>query len=132
MYGLTLRWTRRSVLHMNTTAGQDFATAARKNLGIGPRSTKNAAALKRDMLAAVETACTFPKSYGPERTAIFRTAFGVVSGYRKHIDGYRVDGNTRYQIEQMTPYQFASFIGKQIDAGVTNVGEAERFYAAMR
>ena len=114
------------------TAGQTFALAAYKNLGVSPRTSKNAAALKRDMLAAVETACTYAGSYSDERTATFRTAYAVVAGYRKHIDGYRVDGVVRYQIGQMSPYRFAAFLGQQVDAGVTNVGDAERFYAAMR
>jgi len=32
----------------------------------------------------------------------------------------------------MSPYRFAAFLGQQVDADVTNVGDAERFYAALR
>lgn len=118
---------------MNTaTAGQIFANTMRTNFGVTARTRKNSASVKRDMIEAIERALYIPGYYSDEKTAIFRTAAGAFFGYQKHIDGYRVDGMVRYQIEQMSPYQFAAFLGSQVDAGVTNTGDAERFYASMR
>lgn len=37
-----------------------------------------------------------------------------------------------YQIEMMSPWQFAGLLGSMIDAGVTNTFEGEEFFQNMR
>lgn len=46
-------------------------------------------------------------------------------------EGYRIPGILAYRISQMTPWQFAGFLGEMVDAGVTNVGEGEVFFSKM-
>jgi hypothetical protein len=115
------------------TSGQQLAQTLRKGFGINSRSRdrRDGGSIKRDMIEAIENAVALPGYCGPAKTAIYATASAVVRSHRKHVDGYRIDGQLRYHITSMTPWEFAGLLGEMVDAGITNVGEGEVFYAAM-
>ncbi len=119
------------------TAGQVLAATLRKNFRIGTRTRRygtvfgHRADLHAAMIEAVENAVQFPGYYSPEKTDILRAAWGAAMSYRKHYDGYRMNSVVRRRISEMSAYQFAALLGRMVDAGVTNTGSGERFFAAM-
>lgn len=116
------------------TKGQELTATLRKSFRINSRSRVHRAGmdLRTEMLDAIRNAVYYPGYYGPEKTAVYSEARGALLSYDKHVDGYRIDGMLRYRITSMSPWQFAGFLGEMVDAGITNVGEGERFFAAMR
>ncbi|WP_428956173.1 hypothetical protein [Streptomyces sp. cg35] len=123
-------------LAARSTKGQNFAREMRSYLQIGPRtrrfnSKKWAVDGHRDVINLIAEASYNPGMYNADREAIFRTAFAALRSWEKHIDGYRTDVNLVAHINAMTPYQFVAFLADMIDAGITNVGEGERYFAEM-
>ncbi len=116
-----------------TTTGEALTATLRSSFRINSRSRdhRDGGSLKADMLESIENAVWYPGYYSPERTALSQAAFGAVLAYRKHVDGFRVDGMVRYQIMRMSPWQFAGLIGEMVDAGVENTGAGEVFFGRM-
>lgn len=116
---------------MNT--GEQFTAAVRKSFRISSRTRdhRDGGSLKADMLESIRNAVTYPGYYGPERTELSRAAWGTYLSYEKHVEGYRIPGELRFRIVSMSPWQFAGLLGEMIDAGVTNCGEGEHFFANM-
>jgi hypothetical protein len=113
---------------MNTTTA-----TLRKYFHISPRTRRfrgNDDLFAR-MLESVELAATQPGYFNETTEQALHPAFGAVLAYRKHVDGYRIDGMTISRIKSLSPWQFAALIGQMVDAGVTNTGEGERFFRAM-
>lgn len=115
------------------TKGQKFAKTMRYTLSIGTRTRRYAG---RDMHAAILDAINetnlYPGCRSEETETILRTAYGAWMSYQKHIAGYRVDGQLIAHINALSPWQFCNLLGRMIDAEVTNVGQGEEFFAAMR
>lgn len=116
------------------TKGQQFAKDMRKNLGIGTRTRRHRKGvdLHAEILECIRNATYYPGCYTERREAIFRTAFGALLSYDKHIAGYRVDGKVISHISNLSPYQFCNLLGRMIDAEITNVGEGEQFFSQLR
>lgn len=115
------------------TTGQQLAAALRKGHAINSRSRdrRDGYSVKARMLEDIRIACQHDGYFGTEKTALYREASGTVRSYDKHVDGYRIDGMLRYQIVSMSPWEFAAFLGAMVDAGITNVGEGERYFQQM-
>ena len=119
------------------TAGQILAAELRRSFWIGTRTSRYGKIfgvrtdLHDAMVEAIENAVRRPGYYGPERTEVYRAAWGAVMSYRKHYDGYRMDPAVRRYISEMSAYQFAALLGRMADAGVANTGDGERFFADM-
>lgn len=122
---------------MTQTAGQILTAALRKNFGIGTRTSRygkvfgHRTDLHTAMVEAIENAVQLPGYYGPEKTEVFRTAWGAAMSYRKHVGGYRIDGVLAMRINALSAYQFAALLGRMVDAGVATTGDGERFFADM-
>jgi len=116
------------------SVGTEFAEMVRKNLKMNGRTRNNRGGhnLKRDIIEAIANAVFYPGYYNEERTALYRAAYPVYCSYTKHVMGSRVAPMVAYEIEMMTPYQFAGFLGEMIDAGVTTAFEGEIFFQNMR
>lgn len=116
------------------TKGQELAATLRNSFRINSRSHtyRDGMDLRTEMLDAIRNATYYPGYYSAEKTAIYREAIGAVQSYEKHVDGFRIDGVLRYRITSMSPWQFAGMLGQMVDAGVSNVGEGERYFTAMR
>lgn len=116
------------------TAGQIFARDMRKNLGIGARTRrfKGSADMHREILEGIANAMFTPGYYGEPRQAIFRTAFAAYSSYEKHIHNGRASAELIAHINALSPWQFCNLLGEMVDAGISNVGEGERFFRQMR
>jgi hypothetical protein len=126
------------VMHLaaRSTKGQNFAREMRAHFHIGARtrrfnSKKWTEDGHRDVMQAIADANNYPGSTNAEREAIFRTAFAALCSWEKHILGGRADAGLVAHINQMTPYQFVALIGEMVDAGISNVGEGEQFFASM-
>ncbi len=119
------------------TAGQILADTLRANFGIGTRTRRYGklygyrADLHLAMIETIENAVQLPGYYSPAKTEILRTAWGAAMSYRKHACGYRLDGVLAQHINALSAYRFAALLGRMVDAGVSNTGEGERFFAAM-
>jgi hypothetical protein len=119
-----------------STTGQNFAREMRSYLQIGPRtrrfnSKKWTVDGHRDVINLIAEASYNPGMYNADREAIFRTAGAALRSWEKHIDDCRADVNLVAHINAMTPYQFVGLLGDMVDAGITNVGEGERYFAEM-
>jgi hypothetical protein len=119
------------------TAGQTLADTLRNSFHIGTRTGRYGKVfgqrtdLHIAMIESIENAVQYPGYYGPERTAILRTAYAATISYRKHVGGYRVDPLAALHINGLSAYQFAALLGAMVDAGVSNTGEGEAFFARM-
>jgi len=118
----------------NTTAGTEFAATMLKNHGIGPRTrrTRDGLNMINQIVESVEYATYLSGYYGEEKERIFRTAFTAVSGYKKHILGYRIDAQVIAKIQAMSPRQFVMLLADMIDSDVNHMGDAERYFNGMR
>lgn len=115
------------------TKGQQFAKSMRDNHGIGTRTRRHRKGvdLHAEIMESIRNATFYPGWYGEERQEIFRAAFGAWQSYNKHIAGYRANANVVSHINALSPYQFCALIGRMIDAGISNVGEGERFFTEL-
>lgn len=116
------------------TAGQILAAALRQNFRIGTRTGRYGKVfgdLHTSMIEAIENAVQLPGYYGPEKTDAFSAAWGAAMSYRKHVNGYRIDGQLAFHINGLSAYRFAALLGRMVDAGVSNAGEGEAFFSAM-
>jgi hypothetical protein len=119
------------------TAGQIFADAIRKSFAIGTRTGRygkvfgHRTDMHNAMIEAIENAVQLPGYYSAERTEIYRAAWGAAMSYRKHVNGYRIDGVLARRINALSAYRFAELIGRMIDAGVTTTGDGEVFFQDM-
>lgn len=115
------------------TAGQDVTDTLRRYFKVGARTRRyrQGSDLHADMLEAIQNATTCPGYYTERTERPLGAAFGAFLAYDKHVNGYRIDGALRRRITELTPYQFAALLGRMVDAGVTNCGEGERFFAEM-
>jgi hypothetical protein len=117
------------------TAGQQFTAHVAKSLAIGgkTRNHRGSRNMRNEILETVDTACQYPGYWTPERQSAIRAASTAVAAYRKHILGARVDSIVCWYVrEGMSPYRFAQFLGRMVDAKISNMGEAELFFDAMR
>ncbi|MFJ1539245.1 hypothetical protein ACIODS_11950 [Micromonospora chalcea] len=115
------------------TTGQELAAELRRYFKIGTRTRRyrNGTDLHADMLEAIKTVAHYPGCYSERTEKPLRAAFGAFLAYNKHVDGYRIDGTLHRRITELSPYQFAAFLGRMVDAGVTNPGEGERYFADL-
>jgi len=116
------------------STGTEFAGMVRKaaRMSTRTRDRRDGGSLKKDILEAIQASNHYPGYYNEERTRLYRAAYPVWMAWRKHVDGYRIDGLLRYRIDQLTPWQFAGLLGEMIDAGVTNTFQGELFFSALR
>lgn len=120
-----------------TTAGRTLTDTLRANFGIGTRTRRHGKAfghrtdLHNAMIEAIENAVQYPGYYSDTKTAILHTAWGAAMSYRKHVQGYRIDGTLAFHINSLSAYQFAALLGQMVDAGITNTGDGERFFSDM-
>ncbi|MGW3427980.1 hypothetical protein ACWDHW_08485 [Streptomyces melanosporofaciens] len=114
--------------------GQQFAKDMRKNLGIGTRTRRFRLGrdLHAEILECIQHATFDAGWYSEQRENLFREGFGAWQSYEKHIAGYRVDSKVITYINGLSPYQFCNLLGRMVDAGITNVGEGERFFNQLR
>lgn len=115
------------------TSGQQLAAALRKGAAINSRSRdrRDGSSIKERMLEDIRVACEYGGYFNAEKTALYRTASGAVRSYDKHVDGYRIDGELRFEITSLSPWMFAALLGDMVDAGITNVGEGERYFEQL-
>lgn len=116
---------------MTKTAGQQLAATLRRIKNVGPRtrSYRDGIDVKAEMIESIRNEWMYPGYYQGATADALRTGFPALLSWDKHVEGYRIDGELRYQITLLTPYQFAGFLGQMIDAGVANVGDGERFFS---
>lgn len=117
------------------TAGQKLTATLTQTLHIGSR-TRNRRGntnLRAEIIDTVQTAATVPGYWTAERQQAMATGYTAINAYRKHIEGARLDSIICWYVrEGMSPYQFAKLLGRMVDAGVTNVFEAEKFFGSLR
>jgi hypothetical protein len=118
---------------MSATPGQELAAALRRFFSAGTRTRRYRGGrdLHAEMAEAVMYAAQYPGYYTSGTQGALKAGFGAALAYEKHIRGYRVPGALAAEIGAMTAWQFAGLLGRMTDAGVTNTGEGERFFAEM-
>lgn len=119
---------------LEETAGQKFIKNAKRVFKIGP-STKRFRRFDNmiDLIGAgVKNARYHPGYYSLETTEAFAPALNVIFAWEKHVDCRRLDGAMTEILLQIRPYRFIWLVGAMIDAGVTNVSEAEGWFRENR
>jgi hypothetical protein len=123
------------------TNGQQFADALRKVMHIGPRTRQRrkhplGVSSKQDVTAealeAVENAHIYPGYYSEPTSRALAYGWSAVTSWNKHVEGYRIDSTQRAYLTSLSPWQFTALLGEMVDAGISNVGEGERWFAARR
>jgi hypothetical protein len=115
------------------TAGTEFAkTAARYfHIGAQTRRYRKGTDLHAEIAEAVHMAATLPGYYSEATQEALRVAFSAVCGYEKHILGYRARPETCRKVAEMSPRQFLALLADMVDAGVSNQGDAERYFQGL-
>lgn len=115
------------------TAGQVLTAEIRRYFRINSRTrtTRNGQNLRAEIIDMLQLANTLPGYYSEATHVALNGTYGIYLSWMKHIDGYRIDGMLRYRLTSMTPWEFSALLGQMLDAGVTNVGEGETFFANM-
>ena len=116
------------------STGAEFAKMVRKYFHIGAktRTYRGGRNMKDEILEAIATSNNYPGYYNEDQTKLFSAAYPILSAYLKHAKGGRVDPMVAYELEMMSPWQWAGMLGDMIDAGVSNTGEGEEFFRKMR
>jgi hypothetical protein len=120
------------------TAGQELTAALRRYFSVGTRTRRHRkdrygyrADLHRQMVEAIMNAAQYPGYYCEGTQNALTAGFGTALAYDKHVEGYRISGTLAYQINSMSPWQFAALLGQMVDAGVQTTGDGERFFSDM-
>lgn len=124
---------------MATTEGQALTAALRRYFSIGTRTRRyrkdGYGDHDRDLHSAMVEAIIYAAQYDSFHATATQQALeghgAIAHAYVKHVLGHRIDGELARRISEMTPWQFAAMLGDMVDAGVTNTGEGERFFAEM-
>jgi hypothetical protein len=116
------------------SAGTDFAKMVRKYFSIGPRTRnyRKGQDLKKEILEAIAINNSYPGYYSETQAPLFQSAYSAMVSIEKHIIGGRFDPVFSYEVEKMSPWQYAAMVGEMIDAGVSNTYEGEQFFKAKR
>jgi len=116
-----------------TTAAAEFAATVTRYLHINSRTRlfRRGFDVKAEIVESVLVAATIPGYYVEHTQKALAPAFAAVCGYRKHILGCRINGETVSRIREMSPWQFTQMLADMIDKGVSNAYEAERYFQAM-
>ena len=116
------------------TDGQHFTVTMRSYLSVGPRTRnyRNGENVKARVLEVIETNRLYRGYFNAAQTAAFTPAGGAAYAWCKHIEGYRADPVLIAKLTALTPYKFIALLGDMIDAGVTNSGEGETYFRALR
>lgn len=125
------------------TTGQQFTTALRRTHHIGPRTRwgrdgysriEGTYNLRTEMTQTTLDAGQHPEWFGDDGEAL-RAGFDAILGWMKHVghvDGGRIDAVAAAALRRLSPYRWAALLGEMVDAGITNTGEAERWFAGKR
>ena len=113
------------------TKGQTVAKTLRKVLHIGARTRRyrDGEDLYARMLEAVTLAATLSGYWMPATQESLRPGFMAAAAHNKHVEGGRVNGLLVQHITTLSPWKFAAYLGEMVDAGITNVGQAEIWYS---
>lgn len=111
------------------TKGQEFAKTVTRINGIGGRTRRyrKGADLFNLILSDVQTAVESPFAFSKTSTAALTSGFIAAWAYHQHIDGGRARPEICLAVKDLSPYRFAQFLGRMIDAGISNMYEAEQW-----
>jgi hypothetical protein len=113
------------------TTGTALTAELRRCFHIGPRTRRyrrhGHVDLHVQMVVAIEMACYELAYWSPAMTALLRPGIAAAASYRKHVVGCRIGGAKIAAVNGMSAWRFSAFLGQMVDAGVTNVGQGERF-----
>jgi len=117
------------------STGTEFAKMVRKAKRMNTR-TRNYrdskfTGLKDDILEDIAMNNNYPGAFSEERTRLYNAAYIAMLAWDKHVRGYRIDPILNAQLQKLTPWEFAGFLGEMIDAGIANVGQAEYYFQEM-
>ena len=120
------------------TAGQNLAQALRYYFSVGTRTRRDrrdefgtVRNLHHAMVEAIVDCAQNPGYFGPNLEGALRPGYGAALSHEKHVQGYRADCTLIRHVNELTPWQFAALLGQMTDAGITNTGQGERFFADM-
>jgi hypothetical protein len=120
---------------MTTTQTISPVTAElRRYFHIGPRTRRyrDGRNLHADMFEAIRNELHYPGYYSERTAQALRPAAAVLHAWDKFVEGYRLPGEQIYALRSLSPWDLAALVGRMVDAGITNNGEAERWFAENR
>lgn len=116
------------------TQGQQLADTLRriKHIGSRTRQVRGRINMRNDVIESIRFAATMPGYYSPHIQEALSVGFVAVNSWTKHVEGYRLPGEQVAELMALSPWQFTALLGEMVDAGITNTGEAERWFTARR
>ncbi|HET6285699.1 MAG TPA: hypothetical protein VFG15_02975 [Amycolatopsis sp.] len=125
----TRRVQRAEAARARMTPGQRAAQELRRLLHIGTRtrrfrSTSQPGPSDRheDILEAIENDVVYVAN------SPLHPLWGACCSYRAHIEAGRLAGLITWYVGQLSPWNLCSLLAEMSDAGVTNIGEGERWF----
>ncbi len=112
------------------TAGQNLTDTLRRIHSVGPRTRtyRNGENVKDRMLESLENEYLYPGYYQGATQEALREGIRILHIWNKHVRGYRIDGELAYRLSTLTPWQFAAYLGRMVDAGLQTTGDGEYFF----
>lgn len=117
------------------TKGQQLAATLRRLHKVGTRTRRYRGRLSvvESMLESISNAANqYPGYYTGETYQVLSSAAAVYWAWQKHVEGYRIRPELCAQIKALSPWQTAKLLGQMVDAGITNNGEGEMFFAQLK
>lgn len=117
------------------TAGQTLTATIRRVKGIGTSSRwgrtnpLGGRLTHADVMATLIENGQYRGIYSEATTAALAPGFAIACGWDKHVEGYRINGEVIAALRALSPWQLCAFLGRLVDAGITNVGEMETWLA---
>ncbi|MEV8639469.1 hypothetical protein AB0395_48300 [Streptosporangium sp. NPDC051023] len=104
------------------TPGQALTAALRTRLHIGSRTRRYRRS--HDLFAAALAAIR-----RADMEDVLAPGYPVLWSWEMHVEGGRVDIEQRAYLTTLTAWDFTAILGDMIDAGVSSIGEGERYFA---
>jgi hypothetical protein len=113
------------------TKGQQFVKAITTLHHIGSRTRRyrDNRDMVRVMLDDVREAVANPFMFSEDRAKALQAGYTAVNAYFKHVEGCRIAPEKVLAVKSLSPYRFAKFLGRMVDAEISNMYEAELWLA---
>jgi hypothetical protein len=116
------------------TTGKQFVNRVCKyfRIGASTRRYRDGEDVIKNIMENVGYAATLPGYFSEQTQKELASAFHAVLMWQDMVIGFRIHPTQYGTLSQVTPYQFAKWIGDMIDNDVHNRGEADLYFRSKR
>lgn len=113
---------------------QQTATEIRRYFKIGTRTRRyrDGRDLHADIFEAIRNESNYPGYYSERTAQALLPATPVMHAWDKFVECGRLPGEQIYELKSLSPWKLTALIERMIADGITNNGEAERWFKGLR